>query len=472
MSNSPEDSGTGGAGGSAVPGPRGRRADAGSMRPQTRYARSGEIHIAYQVVGDGPMDLVFVPGWVSHVEAWWELPMAQRFLRRLASFSRLILFDKRGTGASDRVAGFPTIEERIDDVRAVMDEVGSERAAMVGFSEGGTMGVMFAALHPDRTSALVLYGAFARWLKSPDYPFGMAPEMQERGLAIIEEGWGRGVLASLMNPTRAKEPEIRRGWARYESLSASPGSAVAMARVNASFDVRHVLPVIRVATLVVHRGEDGFVNVAHGRYLAEHILGAKYVELPGSDHVPATEDAVDSVADEIREFLTGQRFAVESDRFLATVMFTDIVSSTERAASLGDQRWMELLKSYYNSASQEITRFGGRVIKSTGDGLLAAFEGPTRAIRGALAVTDAARRLGIDTRTGLHLGECEPAGEDIGGLAVHIARRVTEAAAPGQVVVSSTVKDVAAGSGIRFTSRGPHALKGVPDEFHLYDAEP
>lgn len=419
MSNSLEDSGTGGAGGSAVPGPRGRRADAGSMRPQTRYARSGEIHIAYQVVGDGPMDLVFVPGWVSHVEAWWELPMAQRFLRRLASFSRLILFDKRGTGASDRVAGFPTIEERIDDVRAVMDEVGSERAAMVGFSEGGTMGVMFAALHPDRTSALVLYGAFARWLKSPDYPFGMAPEMQERGLAIIEEGWGRGVLASLMNPTRAKEPEIRRGWARYESLSASPGSAVAMARVNASFDVRHVLPVIRVATLVVHRGEDGFVNVAHGRYLAEHILGAKYVELPGSDHVPATEDAVDSVADEIREFLTGQRFAVESDRFLATVMFTDIVSSTERAASLGDQRWMELLKSYYNSASQEITRFGGRVIKSTGDGLLAAFEGPTRAIRGALAVTDAARRLGIDTRTGLHLGECEPAGEDIGGLRAH-----------------------------------------------------
>lgn len=343
---------------------------------------------------------------------------------------------------------------------------------MVGFSEGGTMGVMFAALHPDRTSALVLYGAFARWLKSLDYPFGMAPDMQERGLEIIEEGWGRGVLASLMNPTRAEEPEISRGWARYESLSASPGSAVAMARVNASFDVRHVLPVIRVPTLVVHRGEDGFVNVAHGRYLAEHILGAKYVELPGSDHIPATEEAIDSVADEIREFLTGQRFAVESDRFLATVMFTDIVSSTERAASLGDQRWMELLKSYYDSASQEITRFGGRVIKSTGDGLLATFEGPTRAIRGALAVTDAARRLGVDTRTGLHLGECEPAGEDIGGLAVHIARRVTEAAAPGQVVVSSTVKDVAAGSGIRFISRGPHALKGVPDEFHLYDAEP
>lgn len=441
------------------------------MRPQTRYARSGEIHIAYQVVGDGPMDLVFVPGWVSHVEAWWEMPLAQRFLLRLSSFSRLILFDKRGTGASDRVAGFPTIEERIDDVRAVMDEAGSERAAMVGFSEGGTMGVMFAALHPDRISALVLYGAFARWLKSPDYPFGFAPDAQEQGLAIIEQGWGRGVLASLMNPTRAEEPEIRQGWARYESLSASPGSAVAMARVNASFDVRHVLPVIRVPTLVVHRGEDSFVNVAHARYLAEHIPGAKYVELPGSDHVPANEEAIDSVADEIREFLTGQRFAVESDRFLATVMFTDIVSSTEQAAALGDQRWMELLKIYYNSASQEIKRYGGRVIKSTGDGLLATFDGPTRAIRGAIAVEDAARRLGVDTRIGLHLGECEPAGDDIGGLAVHIARRVTESAASGEVVVSSTVKDVAAGSGIRFTSRGVHALKGVPDEYHLYDAE-
>jgi pimeloyl-ACP methyl ester carboxylesterase len=441
------------------------------VRPQVSYAKSGDIHIAYQVLGEGPMDLVFVPGWVSHVEAWWELPLTARFLRRLASFSRLIVFDKRGTGASDRLAGFPTIEERIDDVRAVMDAIGSEKAALAGFSEGGTMCTMFAASHPARTSALVLYGAFARWLEAIDYSFGSPPAAQEAALELIQDRWGQGVLARLMTPTRAQEPEVRGWWARFESLSASPASAVTMARVNAMFDVRHVLPAIQVPTLVLHRAGDTFVNVAHGRYLAEHIPHARYVELPGTDHMPATDDAVDAVIDEIREFLTGQRPAVELERFLATVVFTDIVGSTERAAALGDRAWMELLKSYSDASTQEIARYGGRVVKWTGDGLLATFDGPTRAVRSALAISAAGRRLGLETRIGVHLGECEPAGEDIGGLAVHIAARVMEAASPGRVLVSSTVKDVAAGSGLRFIRCGRHVLKGVPDAYDLFEAE-
>jgi pimeloyl-ACP methyl ester carboxylesterase len=435
------------------------------MPPETRYAKSGDVHVAYQVVGNGATDLVLVPGFVSHVEGWWEEPACVRFFERLASFARLILFDKRGTGLSDRVDEVPTLEQRMDDLRAVMQEAGSERAAVLGISEGGAMSALFAATYPERTSALVLYGTFAEfrsWVPSP--------QDLEHFLRAIDETWGTGSSLPHFAPSAAKDEQFRRWWARHERLGASPGAAMALMRMNSEIDVRHVLPMIRVPTLVLHRTGDVTVNVEAGRYQAAHIPGAKYVELPGVDHIPFIGDA-DAVLDEIEEFLTGVRPAPESDRVLATVLFTDIVGSTEHAARLGDRRWRDLLQAHHGLVRRELARFRGREVDTAGDGFLASFDGPARAVRCACAIGDAVRPLGIEVRAGLHTGECEVMGERVGGIAVHIGARVAGLAGPGEVWISSTVKDLVAGSGLRFADRGTHSLKGVPGEWRLFTIE-
>jgi pimeloyl-ACP methyl ester carboxylesterase len=440
------------------------------MLPETRYAKSGDVSIAYQVLGDGPLDLVLVPGAISHLEVWWEEPSMARFLHRLASFSRLIMFDKRGTGLSDRVSAdkVPTLEQRMDDVRAVMDAMGSERAALMGISEGGPMSVLFAATYPERTSALVLYGSIGMSRSAPE--LRPTAEQVEAILAPIVRSWGQGMGVARYAPTRANDEQFRQWWARIERLGASPGAFIALARMNLEIDVTHVLPAVRVPTLILHRTEEGAVAVEEARFIAERIPGAKYVELPGIDHAPWVGDA-DSILDEVQEFLTGVRPAPEPDRVLATVLFTDIVGSTQRAAELGDRRWRDVLDSYYALSRRELDRFRGRAIKTTGDGFLATFDGPARGIRCACAVSGEAGKLGIAIRAGLHTGECEMIGTDMGGIAVHIGARVSAEAAAGEVLVSSTVKDLVAGSGIGFEDRGSHALKGVPEEWRLFAVE-
>ena len=439
------------------------------MQPETRYTKSGDVNIAYQVVGEGPFDLVVVPAAFSHLEAAWEEPSYARYLKRLASFSRVILLDKRGTGLSDRVAGVPTLEDRMDDVRAVMDAVGSERAALYGASEGGPVTALFTATYPERTAALVLYAPFAKTWVSPQ--LSPAPELVQPIFDAIERTWGQGLSINRFAPSRAGDEQFKQWWARFERLGASPGAMVALTRMNMEIDIRDVLPLICVPTLILHRVGDRAVDVEHGRYAAELIPGAKYVELPGVDHFPSVGDA-DAILDEVQEFLTGVRPAPEPDRVLATVLFTDIVGSTERAAQLGDHRWRDLLDSYYALARRDLGRFRGREVKTTGDGFLATFDGPARGIRCACAISDEAGRLGLPIRAGLHTGECEIMGEDIGGIAVHIGARVAAEAAPGEVLVSSTVKDLVAGSGLRFEERGAHALKGVPEEWRLFAVEP
>ena len=437
------------------------------MQPETRYAKSGEIHIAYQVVGDGPLDLVLFPGFVSHLEYRWEDPGYSRLLGRLASFSRLITFDKRGTGLSDRTAGLDTLEQRMDDARAVMDAVGSSRAALFGWSEGGPMCALFAATYPERTTALILLGAYARRAWAEDHPWGVPPEQAPRVLEIIEREWGGPVGLEIWAPSAAADDRFRRWWATYLRLSASPGAALAIMQMNLGIDARHILPAVRVPTLIMHRAGDRLTNVSQGRYLAEHIAGAKYVELPGEDHVPWVGD-VDTIADEVEEFLTGVRHGAEPDRVLATVLFTDIVRSTERAAALGDRRWRDLLDAHHAAVRRELARFRGREVHTAGDGFLATFDGPARAIRCSGAIIAAVRPLGIEVRAGLHTGEIELMGDDIGGIAVHIAARVSGLAKPGEVLVTGTVKDLVAGSGTRFTDRGTHDLKGVEDAWRLF----
>jgi len=420
------------------------------------------VHIAYQVIGDGPIDLVLVPGFISHVEGWWEEPLCARFLERLAGFSRLILFDKRGTGLSDREFGVPTLEQRMDDVRAVMAAADSARAAVLGISEGGAMSALFAATYPERTAALVLYGTFAEfrsWVPTREH--------LERMLRAMDEEWGTGNSLPHFAPSLAGEPRFRRWWARFERSGASPGAVMALMRMNSEIDVRHVLPAIRVPTLVLHRTDDVTVDVEAGRYQAAHIPGATYVELPGVDHLAFAGDA-EPVLAEIEEFLTGVRPVAEPDRVLATVLFTDIVDSTKRAAALGDRHWREVLEAHHAATRRELGRHRGREVKTLGDGFLAAFDGPARAVRCAEAIAAAVRPLGINVRAGLHTGECEVMGDDLGGLAVHIAARVAAQAGPGEVLVSSTVKDLVAGSGLRFDDRGPRALKGIPDEWRLF----
>jgi pimeloyl-ACP methyl ester carboxylesterase len=436
---------------------------------KTQYARSGDLHIAYQVVGEGPLDLVYVPGWVSHVELAWEEPTLATFLRRLASFSRLIMFDKRGTGLSDRVPNekLPTLEERIDDLRAVMDAVGSEQAAVFGFSEGGNLSAFFAATYPERAKALVLFGTFAKRVWSPDYPWAPKPEEREREYERLEREWGELMDVEEYAPSKASDEVFLRRLATYFRRSASPGAAIALLRMNAQLDIRHILPIIRVPTLVIHRSGDRDANLEEGRWIAEQIPNARFVEMPGEDHLPWVGDQ-DAVVDEIEEFLTGARSVPESNRVLATVLFTDIVGSTDHAARLGDRAWRELLGLHHSLVRKELARFRGREIKTVGDAFIATFDGPARAVRCACGIRARVADIGIQIRVGLHTGEIEIVDRDIGGIGVNIAARVIAAAQSGEVLVSSTVKDLSAGSGIVFVDRGAHTLKGVPDEWRLF----
>lgn len=436
---------------------------------KTQYTRSGDLHIAYQVVGQGPLDLVYVPGWVSHVELAWEEPTLARFLRRLASFSRLILFDKRGTGLSDRVPNdkLPTLEERIDDLRAVMDAVDSERAAIFGFSEGGNLSAFFAATYPERTKALVLFGTFAKRIWSSDYPWAPRPEDRERESETLEREWGELMDLEYYVPSKAGDQAFLRRLATYFRRSASPGAAVALLRMNTQLDIRHILPTIRVPTLVIHRKGDRDASVEEGRWIAEQIPNARFVELSGEDHLPWVGHQ-DAVIDEVQEFLTGARAIPDSNRVLATVLFTDIVGSTERAALMGDRAWQELLDSHHALVRKALAQFRGREIKTVGDAFITTFDGPARAMRCACAIRDSVGSIGVEIRAGLHTGEIEITGPDIGGIAVHIAARIMSVAQPGEILVSSTVKDLSVGSGIAFIDRGARVLKGVPDEWRLF----
>ena len=435
--------------------------------PETRYTKSGDVNIAYQVIGTGPFDLIWIPPGNSNVELQWEFPDYARFSARLSSFCRLICFDKRGTGLSDRGFGIASLEQRIDDVRAVMDAAGSQRAALFGQCEGGSMSVLFAATHPERTRGLVLFAAMA-YNHARLWP----AEQRQARLDQIERDWGTGASLQQLAPSKSSDDGFRRIWARFERQSASPGAAVALTRMNREIDVRPILPAIRVPSLVLHRTGDPMVPVDDSRYLAEHIPAAKYVELPGADHLPYTGDG-ERVVDEVEEFLTGSRTSqAEPDRVLATVLFTDIVDSTRRAAELGDRQWRALLDRHDHMVREQLARFRGREVKNLGDGFLTTFDGPARAIRCAAAITESVKPLGIDLRSGLHTGEIELKRDDIGGIAVHIAARVANLAQPGERLVSSTVRDLVAGSGLRFQDRGLHALRGLTEEVHLYTALP
>ena len=436
------------------------------MPPETRYAKSGDVNIAYQVVGDGPIDLVYIPGWVSNVELIWEKPKPSRFLERLASFSRLILFDKRGTGMSDRVSNdrLPTLEERMDDVRAVLDAVGCERAALVGHSEGGSMSLLFAATYPERARALILLGVFARRIRTDDYPW--APSLEERLETIesVERDWGTGLDITEYAPH--EDPALLQWYSTCLRRSASPGAAAALLRMNSEIDTRHVLPTIQVPTLVIHRTADRDVTVDEGRWIADQIPRARFVELPGDEHLIWAGDQ-DALLAEIEEFLTGTRSPQEYDRVLSTVLFTDIVASTERARALGDRAWRDVLDEHHARIRDVLGQHRGLEVDTAGDGFFASFDGPARAIRAACAIRDGVRQLGLEIRAGLHTGECELMRDKIGGIAVHTGARVAAAARPGEVLVSSTVKDLVAGSGIVFVDRGEQELKGL-GSWHLY----
>ena len=434
--------------------------------PATRYARSGDVNIAYQVVGDAPRDLVVVPGWISNIDVFWEEPHVARFLERLASFSRLILFDKRGTGLSDRVTDMPNLETRMDDVRAVMDAASSAHAALFGYSEGGPMCALFAATYPERTTALIMGGSYARRMWAPDYTWGTPRDTWEDFLDAVVRDWGGTVGLDERAPSLASDAYFRDWWARYVRQSASPSAGRAIWSTIADIDIRHVLPAIRVPTLIIHNTGDRTVPVEGSRYMAERIPGAKYVELSGVDHVPYAGNP-DAILDEIEEFLTGVRRGPEPDRVLATVLFTDIVDATRKAVELGDRAWRDLLETHHGLVRERLVRFRGREIDTAGDGFLAAFDGPARAVRAACAIVEDVRRLGLEVRAGLHTGECEVSGPKLTGVAVHIGARIAALARGGEVLVSNTVKDLVAGSGLRFEDRGVQNLKGA-GEWHLY----
>jgi class 3 adenylate cyclase len=434
--------------------------------PEVRYVDSDGVSIAYTVVGDGPIDLLSIPGFVSHLEVLWEAPGADAYFGRLASFSRLIMFDKRGQGLSDRPAQPPTLEQSAADALAVLDAVGSERAAVYGVSEGGPMSLLLAAAHPQRVSELVLYGTYARMLEAPDYPDGISRKQLDDFITFAKKNWGGPVALRLWAPSLADDEAVQRWWAKLLRMGTSPAGAEALIRLYGDIDARHALPAITQPTLVIHRTDDRTTPVAWGKAIAEAIPHVKYVELPGADHLPLRDS--DQIVDEIEEFLTGTRHVHEPDRMLATVMFTDIVDSTARAVDMGDRAWRELLERHDALMRQELDRHRGREVKTMGDGFLATFDGPARGIRCALSARDVIRDLGVEIRAGLHTGECEVMGDDIGGIAVNIGARVGSAAGPGEVLVSRTVTDLVAGSGIEFTDRGSHALKGVPGDWQLY----
>jgi class 3 adenylate cyclase len=431
------------------------------MQPDTRYAKSGDVHIAYQVFGEGPVNLVIVPGFVSNIELFWDQPELARFLLRTASYARVAMFDKRGTGLSDRVAGIPHLDERMDDLRSVMDAAGMEQAAVFGVSEGGALSMLFAATYPDRCRALMLWGAYSR----------SSQEAIDGLLSYVDRGWGTGGGLPLFAPSRANDPVLQNWWGKLERLGASPAAAATLMRMNGQINVRDIIPTIRVPTLIIHRSGDQLVPVKAARTLAKHIPGARYVELPGTDHFFFIGDNADDGADAMEEFLTGSHAPVDVERVLATVLFTDIVGSTDKAEALGDQRWRNLLANHHAAVRRNLDRFRGREIKTTGDGFLASFDGPARGIKCACSIADEVRRLGIEVRAGLHTGECEVMGDDYGGIAVHIGARVAALAGAGEVLVSSTVRDLVAGSGLRFIDFGVRSLKGVQGEWRLFAVE-
>jgi pimeloyl-ACP methyl ester carboxylesterase/DNA-binding CsgD family transcriptional regulator len=438
-----------------------------SAPPETKYARSGDVHIAYQVVGDGQLDLVFVMGWVSHLDYFWAEPRFTRFLKRLSSFSRLILFDKRGTGLSDRVTELPTLEQRMDDVRAVMDAAGSPRAALFGISEGAAMCALFAATYPERTAALAIYGGYARRTWTPDYPWAPKPEQRQEFFDAIAQGWGGVVDLDILAPSEFRDEAFRAWWATYLRRSASPGAALALAKMNSQIDLREVLPAIRVPTLIIHRTGDLDIEVGGARYLAARIPGAKYVELPGDDHLFFVGDS-ESILREVEFFLTGTLPDVEPDRVLASLMITGITGAAAMAARLGDRAWEELVSAHDAMVREQLIRFRGREIRKTIGGFLVAFDGPARAIRCATAIVDAAREHGLSVRAGIHAGECEISGGELGGVAVQLAERVFYRAESGEVVVSSTVKDLVAGSNIEFEEIEARLLTGPESGWRLF----
>jgi class 3 adenylate cyclase len=436
-------------------------------QPATHYAHAGEVSIAYQVFGDGPIDIVLVPGYIMHVELIWEIPTAVHILERLASFARVILFDKRGGGLSDPVVGAPTLEDRMDDVRAVMEAVGSERAAILGSSEGVPMSILFAATYPQKVSALVLYGGMARSTWAPDYPWASPADALIESSEEMAPHLYEGAIIEVMAPSLADMPFARDLFAKLQRYSATPGMLNQLFRMFLDIDVRPVLPTVSAPTLVLHRRGDRAVNYQASKWMAGQIPDAKYVELDGIDHAMFAGD-IDAVVDEMEEFLTGVRRTIEVDRVLATVMFTDIVDSTKRASAMGDRAWRAVLDAQNDVLRHELGRYRGREVKTLGDGMLATFDGPARAIRCARAMTEAVRPLDIEVRVGLHTGEVELVDDDVAGIAVHIAARVGALASAGEVLVSGTVKDLVAGSGIGFVDRGEHVLKGIPDQWRIY----
>jgi class 3 adenylate cyclase len=427
--------------------------------PVTRYAKSGDVHVAYQVFGSGSIDLVFAPGFISHIEHYWDHPDLARWLLRLGSFARVVMFDKRGTGLSDPVPEVPSLEQRMDDVRAVMDTVGIESAAQLGISEGGALATLFAATYPERCQRLVLYGAFARWPITTD---AVKPYLK-----YIDRDWGRGRSLPIWAPSRRDDPTLQQWWGRFERLGASPSAAMAVVQMAFQIDISDILSSVHVPTLIIHCTGDTLIHVDCGRFLAQHIPGARLIELPGEDHLFFVHE---KIGDCVEEFLTGSISAEESHRVLATVLFTDIVGSTARAEEMGDQRWHNLLAAHHATVRRELVRYRGSEIRSLGDGFLATFDGPARAVRCACAISEAVRPLDIQVRCGLHTGEIETAGDDVQGIAVHTAARVSALAEAGEILVSRTVKDLVAGSGLHFKERGKHSLKGLQEPMELYAA--
>jgi pimeloyl-ACP methyl ester carboxylesterase len=439
--------------------------------PRTHYARSGDAHIAYQVFGEGDIDLVFVPGFVSNIEHYWEMPQVPDLLQRLGSFARVVIFDKRGTGLSDPVAEPPPLEQRMDDMQAVMDAAEVETAALFGISEGGPASILFAATYPNRTAALVLYGSTPRFRTDEDISWGATDAEMQVLLDQISERWGEGALLSTFAPSGVGDPGMDEVWSRFQRAGASPAMARSVISALFQIDVRDILPTIQVPTLVLHRTGDRIAPIEGARLMAEKIPGARMIEYEGDDHVPFTGD-FNPMVDEMEEFLTGTRQPRPLDRVLATVMFTDIVDSTRRAAEAGDRGWRELLQRHDELTRRQLGRFRGREIKTLGDGFLATFDGPARAIECACAIRDGVSPIGLELRAGLHTGECELAGDDVRGMAVNIGARIGALAEANEVLVSGTVKDLVVGADLEFADRGEHELKGVPGTWRLFAASP
>jgi pimeloyl-ACP methyl ester carboxylesterase len=438
-----------------------------SALPSTRYAKSGNVHVAYQIFGEGEIDLVFFPGFVSNIETYWEEPSFAHWLNKLASFARVITFDKRGTGLSDRVESLPTMDERMDDVRAVMDAAVSQKAAIFGLSEGGSLATLFAAHYPERCRALVLWGAFAKFSS-----WFSTPEKLEKFFEYVEKDWGTGANLDAWAPSKKDDPVFREWFARRERTAASPAAAIALMRMNSMIDISGILPYVHVPTLVIHRTQDPVVNVEGGRQLAKSIPNARLLEVPGIDHLPYLGDDSDQLTDEVAEFLTGVKPTVGGERILTTVLLTDIVDSTKRAEAMGDRRWRELLDSHNTIFRRELARFRGVEVKTTGDGFLARFDGPGRAIHCSLSIIPAMRSLGIEIRAGLHTGEVEVGKNDVRGIAVHVAARVAAQAQASECLVTRTVKDLVAGADIRFTECGKRDLKGIAEPVDLFAVAP